>query len=100
MGTMVKSALILKGPPRPAFYDGLLVQSIVPDSIPETVDGWRNIDANGEKVLPAECFVACNQFFVSKRTRRPSRSAGPTGIQSLKRAMDSLPSPCSVVTVR
>ena len=66
VSTMVKSALILKGPPRPAFYDGLLVQSIVPDSIPETVDGWRNIDANGEKVLPAECFVACNQFFVSK----------------------------------
>lgn len=65
LSTMVNSALVLKGAPRPAFYDGLLVQSIVPDSIPETVDGWRSIEgADGQSVLPAECFVACNQFYV------------------------------------
>ena len=64
LSTMVNSALVLQGPPRPAFYDGLLLQSTVPDTVPETIDGWRNVEADGENVLPAECFVACNQFFV------------------------------------
>jgi heme-degrading monooxygenase HmoA len=62
--TMVSSALVLKGAPKPAFYDGLLLQSITPESIPDTVDGWRSVDADGVTTLPAECFVACNQFFV------------------------------------
>lgn len=61
---MVSSAMVLKGAPKPAFYDGLLHQSIVPDAVPETVDGWRSVEADGKKILPAECFVACNQFFV------------------------------------
>ena len=64
LSTMVNSALVLQGPPRPAFYDGLLMQSTKPESIPETVDGWRNVAADGINVLPAECFVACNQFYV------------------------------------
>ncbi|KAL9190055.1 hypothetical protein ACHAXT_007266 [Thalassiosira profunda] len=62
--TMVSSAMVLKGAPKPAFYDGLLQQSIVPESVPETVDGWRSVEADGATILPAECFVACNQFFV------------------------------------
>jgi len=67
LGTMIKSAMLLKGPPRPAFYDGLLQQSMAPDYIPETVDGWRNIESDtlGKEILPSECLVACNQFFVS-----------------------------------
>lgn len=64
MSTMISSALILAGPPRPAFYDGLLVQSVPPENVPETVDGWRNVQADGKVTLPEECFVACNQFFV------------------------------------
>ncbi len=64
LSTMMNSALVLRGPPRPAFYDGLLVQSIVPDSVPETVDGWRNVEADGITTLPTECFIACNQFYV------------------------------------
>jgi hypothetical protein len=63
---MVSSALILRGPPRPAFYDGLLQQSILPETIPDTVDGWRSVKADGINALPTECFVACNQFFVSQ----------------------------------
>ena len=62
--TMVKSAVVLKGAPKPAFYDGLLQQSVTPDSVPETVDGWRKVESDGVNILPAECFVACNQFFV------------------------------------
>ena len=65
MSTMISSALILKGPPRPAFYDGLLMQSTVPQQIPETIDGWRDVQADGITNLPEECFVACNQFYVS-----------------------------------
>jgi heme-degrading monooxygenase HmoA len=64
LSTMVNSAMVLRGAPRPAFYDGLLLQSTVPEEVPETVDGWRNVDADGVTTLPAECFVACNQFFV------------------------------------
>eukprot|EP00559_Dactyliosolen_fragilissimus_P003992 CAMPEP_0184858204 /NCGR_PEP_ID=MMETSP0580-20130426/3328_1 /TAXON_ID=1118495 /ORGANISM="Dactyliosolen fragilissimus" /LENGTH=316 /DNA_ID=CAMNT_0027354229 /DNA_START=155 /DNA_END=1105 /DNA_ORIENTATION=+ len=66
ISTMIGSAFVLKGAPRPAFYDGILTQNVIPDpdSVPETVDGWRNVDADGMNVLPAECFVASNQFFV------------------------------------
>lgn len=64
VSTMVNSALILRGPPRPAFYDGLLVQSTQPNNVPELSEGWRNVVADGVHTLPTECFVACNQFFV------------------------------------
>lgn len=62
--TMISSAMVLKGAPRPAFYDGLLQQSTKPESLPAIVDGWRSVEADGVNTLPAECFVACNQFFV------------------------------------
>lgn len=64
--TMVSSALVLRGAPRPAFYDGLLQQSTIPEAVEDTVDGWRtNVLADGVTTLPTECFVACNQFFVA-----------------------------------
>jgi heme-degrading monooxygenase HmoA len=64
MSTMVSSAFVLKGAPRPAFYDGLLFQSTKPESVPDTVDGWRSVEADGVATLPTECLVACNQFYV------------------------------------
>ena len=67
VSTLVSSALVLKGAPRPAFYDGLLVQSMTPQDIPKIVDGWRSISSSNDSdngILPSECFVACNQFFV------------------------------------
>lgn len=64
VSTMVSSALILKGAPRPAFYDGLLLQSMTPENVPKVVDGWRSITGDDNGILPSECFVACNQFFV------------------------------------
>jgi len=64
LGTMLNSALVLNGPPRPAFYDGLLQQGITPETIPETEDGWRKITPIPDQILPTECFIACNQFFV------------------------------------
>lgn len=62
---MVSSAFVLKGAPRPAFYDGLLLQSTKPNNVEKTVDGWRDMPADGVTTLPTECFVACNEFFVS-----------------------------------
>jgi len=65
VSTLVSSAMVLKGAPRPAFFDGLLVQSKPPEKLAQTVDGWRNVEADGINTLPTECFVACNQFFVT-----------------------------------
>mmetsp|Transcript_18210 Transcript_18210/g.29859 ORF Transcript_18210/g.29859 Transcript_18210/m.29859 type:complete len:339 (+) Transcript_18210:71-1087(+) len=62
--TMVSSAMVLTGAPKPAFYDGLLQQSTIPEQVPETVNGWRSVEADGKNILPAEAFIACNQFFV------------------------------------
>ena len=62
--TMVSSAMVLTGAPKPAFYDGLLQLSTIPEQVPETVNGWRSVEADGKNILPAEAFIACNQFFV------------------------------------
>ena len=67
VSTMVSSIRVLRGAPKPAFYDGLLVQSLAPEFLPETVGGWRNVvfpEDGG--TLPAECFVASNQFYVPR----------------------------------
>jgi hypothetical protein len=41
LGAMVSSLMVLSGPPRPAFYDGLLLQtSGKPALVPETVTSW------------------------------------------------------------
>jgi heme-degrading monooxygenase HmoA len=64
MSTMVNSAFVLRGAPKPAFYDGLLLQSVKPETVPDVVDGWRSVEADGVNTLPTECFVACNQFYV------------------------------------
>jgi len=37
LGAMVSSLRVLRGAPKPAFYDGLLVQAAQPENIPETV---------------------------------------------------------------
>lgn len=67
VSTMVSSAMILRGAPKPAFYDGLLVQSETPEFLPETVDGWRNVEFPEDGgTLPVECFIASNQFYVPK----------------------------------
>lgn len=71
VSTLLNSALLLKDPPRPAFYDGILTQSTRPDIIPETTpEGWRAaMESNGLDLLPEECFVACNQFYIPDQNR-------------------------------
>lgn len=62
--TMISSAFVIRGAPRPAFYDGLLMTSKKPKHMPVTVDGWRQVDADGKNTLPAECFIGCENFYV------------------------------------
>jgi hypothetical protein len=58
--TMVASAMVLKGAPKLAFYDGLLHQSIVPDSVPETVNGWMSMPTDRIYYLPNALWHAIN----------------------------------------
>ena len=70
LSTMMNSALVLRGAPRPAFYDGLMPEVGTLEATP-TVDGWRNVEADGVTTLPAECFVELIKYFV------PSDAAAP-----------------------
>merc|ERR1712187_93309 len=62
--TMVSSLLVLKGPPKPVFWDGLMHQSVRPESVPVTEGGWRVVEADGKTSLPTEAFIVCNRFTV------------------------------------
>ena len=67
LSTMMNSALVLRGAPRPAFYDGLMPEVGTLDVTP-TVDGWRDVQADGVTTLPAECFVELVKYFVPSDT--------------------------------
>jgi len=91
LSTMINSIMVMNGPPRPAFYDAILVQSKPPTFIPQLEDGWRKIESDGLNTLPKECFVACNQFFVPEENmsafeqrwaERESKLAECDGFQS------------------
>jgi len=58
--------MTLSGAPKPAFCDGLLLQSSESevDESRAVVSGWRTVELSEKLALLAECFVACNQFFV------------------------------------
>ena len=66
VSTMLNSARVLRGAPRPAFYDSLFLQKqTIPTFIPETIDGWRcNVKADGIHTLQPECFVSMQKFFI------------------------------------
>ena len=44
---MVSSLQVLKGPPTPAFYDGILHLAVPPTEQREIDGGWRVVDADG-----------------------------------------------------
>lgn len=64
LSTMVNSALVLKGAPKPAFYDSLLLQSSKPENMPDLIDGWRNVEADGVNTLSCESFILMEKYFV------------------------------------
>ena len=68
VSTMVNSMRTLKGKPSPAFYDGLLHIGSGPIDL-----ATRGASVDADVLLPAECFVACNTFFVREDARaKPS----------------------------
>lgn len=64
LSTMVNSAFVLRGAPRPAFYDALHVRSRPPTEMPPTVDGWRAVEADGETTLDAESYVHVTKYHI------------------------------------
>ena len=65
---LVSSTLTLEGPPKPAFYDGIIPIEMPQDASaqPEVVGGWRNVQADGVNLIEPECFVAMNRFKIVK----------------------------------
>ena len=63
---LISSLLVLKGGPKPAFYDGLLpVVKPPPEGTPwKAVGGWRDVPADGVNPLDTDVFVAMNRFKV------------------------------------
>lgn len=69
VSTMVSSLLVLRGAPKPAFYDSLFMKSRQqlqqqPGTI---VDGWRNDIqdiADGIQTLPAESFIIMTKYYI------------------------------------
>ena len=61
---MVNSALVLRGAPRPAFYDALYLRSRPPTKVPETVDGWRQVEADGQSTLDAESYMHMTKYYI------------------------------------
>ena len=63
---LVSSMMVLKGNPKPAFYDGLLpVVKPPPEDVKwKSVGGWRDVPADGVNPLEPDVFVAMNRFKV------------------------------------
>ena len=67
MSMLVSSLMILKGGPKPAFYDGLLPVTAPPSAVSkkwQAEDGWRKIPADGKNPIDADIFAAMNRFKV------------------------------------
>jgi|TARA_B110000977_G_scaffold129238_1_gene164823 heme-degrading monooxygenase HmoA len=63
---LISSLFVLKGNPKPAFYDGLLpvVKPPADDTPWQAVGGWRDVPADGVNPLNTDVFVAMNRFKV------------------------------------
>ena len=63
---LISSLMVLKGGPKPAFYDGLLpVVKPPPEGTPwKAVGGWREVPSDGVNPLDTDVFVAMNRFRV------------------------------------
>eukprot|EP00899_Mesostigma_viride_P014603 jgi/Mesvir1/23143/Mv10531-RA.1 len=67
LSVLVSSTFVLKGAPKPAFYDVLFPITTPPDasSQPEVQNGWRTIKSDGVNPLPGECLVVMNRFAIA-----------------------------------
>jgi len=70
---------------------GLLLRSSESevDKLRAIVNGWRTIESSGKEVLPAECFVACNQSFVPNENAVQFKERWANRESKLKEMRDS-----------
>mmetsp|Transcript_21155 Transcript_21155/g.22939 ORF Transcript_21155/g.22939 Transcript_21155/m.22939 type:complete len:308 (-) Transcript_21155:92-1015(-) len=62
---LVTTALfIVKGSPKPAFYDALLFKGGERVAF-DAVNGWRQVNADGVNLLPTDIFMAQNRFKIT-----------------------------------
>lgn len=75
----------MKRPPRPAYFDGLLVE----DNAPMISNDYVRPEADGTSNLPKECFVACTQFYISDDNAVELNKNGPKESPHIKKMMTS-----------
>jgi len=75
---------ILNGGPKPAFYDGLSPLSGKDVKKTEAPGGWRNINADGENLLPPDVFVAMNKYKIPKGKEIEFETSFTKGDKSLR----------------
>jgi len=66
---------ILKGSPKPAFYDGLLPKKGTYKLDFATDEGWRQIPADGKNFLPTDIFVVQTRYEVDEKSREDFEKA-------------------------
>jgi len=64
---LVSSTMTLEGPPKPAFWNGMLPLAVpvADEDKPEVVGGWRQVEADGVNLIPADCYVTINRFSIA-----------------------------------
>ena len=71
--------MVLKGGPKPAFYDGFDADIDVSDALInewQQADGWMEVIADGKTPLKSDVYVAMNRFKVFQVPRLPLNSDG------------------------
>lgn len=66
---LAATAMNTKGKPKPAYWRGLLPESL-PGRPPADGEGWKRVEADGQSTLPTDCFVAMNRFSVRSGSER------------------------------
>lgn len=66
MDMLVNSIGVLKGPPKPVFYEGMFSDARAPDAsqMPKVEGGWRVVEANGQDKIDSEIVASMTNFQV------------------------------------
>ena len=72
--------MTLEGPPKPAFWNGMLplAAPVSDEDKPEVVGGWRQVEADGVNLIPADCYVTVNRFSIAPGTHQAGRVSSST----------------------
>jgi heme-degrading monooxygenase HmoA len=67
MQLLSTALFILKGSPKPAFYDGLLMKPGTYNLGFATDEGWRQVNADGKTLLPTDVFAVQTRYNVDDK---------------------------------